>query len=235
MVSTVRRSRWLSATLVAVVGFVAGIALSMPAPGIAAAFHSYSEVGETTGGSHFTGVGGTRLDQAMSGIPDDFASCDTLFAGYPVYQTQWVILTADAKNWHELGTAHQCADRFRAWFAGYGQNGAWFPLWTAFQPANGVSHVFRIIRVSGTVTQFWIDGVNKKSLTTSALGVTVRAGLESYASGATAPAYTISGLGYQKDTGAFSSFAGKDYSHVDLNMCGRWSSATAWGFLKSRL
>jgi hypothetical protein len=223
-----RCSKNLRSALVVAVGFVAGIGLTVPQQSTAAPFHSYSTGYETTGGSHFTGVGGTRLDEAISGLPDDFASCDTLFAGYPVYQTEWVGLTSDGKNWHELGTAHQCGDRFRAWYAGYGNNGAWYPIWTHFTPTNGVSHVFRIYKSASTTTQFWIDGVNKVSLTTSATGTYVHVGLESYASGATAPAFNISSLGYQKDTGAVTPFSGQDSKTVNANMCGKWVSATTW-------
>jgi hypothetical protein len=224
---TSRRSVSRSAANVAA-GAILGFLMTLPLSASAAGFHGYSQAFERTGGSGFTGLRNYRKDQAVSGLPS--SGCSTPFIA-PVYQTQWVILTADALNWMEIGTGHQCNDNYRYWFWGYGDNGAWFPVGTQAGIANGVFHTFEIQRAfDGTRWRFYfkVDGVTKGNVVGSDTGPEVRVGLESYFNNVTVAGYGNTQLKYQKNGGAFSSWAGRDALQVNAPLCGKWISDTSW-------
>lgn len=87
----------------------------------AAVWHSYSAAYEKSAGLGYTGVAGTRADRSVSGL--DMSGCSQFFVGQPVYQTEWVNISAG--NWLEFGTGHQCGDTMRYWYWGYGFNNTW--------------------------------------------------------------------------------------------------------------
>jgi hypothetical protein len=203
------------------------IALSPGTAAQAAAFHGYSVGRENTGGSGFTGLQVTRTTTAVTGLPND--GCTGHYTGTPVYQTSWLIITADAQNWDEIGIGHQCNDTNRYQFWGYGENGSWFSLGTA-ATNNGVSHVYKISRsfTGSHYYDFWsIDGVTKASLLSIQRGVRVEAGLESYCQGCHT-VYNNTSLKYQKNEGTFVSWAGRDSTSISGGMCGAWLSDTSW-------
>ncbi len=192
------------------------------------AFHGYSIARETTG-SGFTGVHVYRVDQAVRGQPA--TGCSSPFTGNPVYQTQWVIITADARNWRELGTGHQCNDTYRYWFWGYGTNGTWVPLGTKIGIANGQWHFFKIERVFEDTFnryKFSVDHVIQGTMNSNQTGVRVEVGLESYAQAATVSGHNFTTLQYQQNNGGFVNWQGMDGSRVDPPLCGFWVAAISW-------
>ncbi|MFN8082307.1 MAG: hypothetical protein U0Q19_22330 [Kineosporiaceae bacterium] len=206
---------------------VAALSLVAPRPALAATFHEYSTVSESSAGSGYTGVSSARFDQHFTGIPS--TGCSSRYSGSPVYQTQWVLLTSDAKNWRELGTGHQCNDTYRYWFWGYGSAGTWYPLGGVSNITNGSTHTFTISRsFTGTSnTYIWtIDSTNRATMTSSASGPYVQAGLESYASAASGR-YSLTTLRFQRNGGTMSAWAGRDGVTVNSTMCGRWVSDTS--------
>ena len=167
--------------------------------------------------------------QHVVGQPAD--GCSSPFTGTPVYQTQWVNITADGLNWREIGTGHQCNDTYRYWYWGYGSNGTWH--WIGYQTgiSNGQWHTFKIDRVFDDTFErykFRIDGVIKGTLNSNATGEEVLAGLESYAVNATVAGHNYTTLQYQKLDGAFLNWAGKDKSVVNAPLCGSWVAAVSW-------
>jgi hypothetical protein len=204
----------------------AALAYSATIPSLsnAAATHRYSTATETSGSS-FTGVATTRINQHVSGLPQ--TGCSAYYTGNPVYQTQWVILSDTADDWHEIGTGHQCGDANHYYFYGYGLNSVWHPINAIPNASFSGSHTLRIYKASATRTEFWIDGSVKASLTTSVTGPEVRAGLETYWDTATVPGYNISFLQYQKDSSAPASWSGRDSTLVNTGMCGLWNSDTS--------
>ena len=209
-------------------GFLAAAAIAFgmtsPVASMAVTFHGYSIAVESTGGSGFSGVASTRPNKAVSGLPQ--TGCSQYFSGNPVYETEWVILTADALNWHELGTGHQCGDANHFYYWGYGVNGVWNAINTEPNATTSGTHIFRIYRVNSTRTEFWIDGITKGSLTSSATGTSVHVGLESYYQTATVPGYANTALAYEKNL-SFSSWSGRDGTVVNSPLCGLWNSDTS--------
>lgn len=199
--------------------------LASPTSSDGAQFHGYSTATESTLASGFTGVGLSRPNRAVSGLPQ--TGCSQYFTGDPVYQTQWVILTSDASNWQELGTGHSCGDANHWYFWGYGVNGVWHVINTEPNATYTGNHIFRIIRLTGNRTEFWIDGVTKGSLTSSAAGTKVQAGLESYYQSATVPGYGMTSLQYQQYASPFPSWSGRDSTQVNSPLCGLWNSDTS--------
>lgn len=197
---------------------------------VASAFHQHSIARENTG-SGFTGVQVTRVDKAVTGQPSD--GCDGPYRGSPVYQTQWVILNSAGTTWRELGTGHQCNDNYRYWFWGYGVDGTWVSIGIQTGIQNGVEHTFRVQRVFDDSVyryQWRIDGVLKATMTNSATGPRVEAGLESYAQNATVAGHSYKSLKAQKygSGGDFFDWAGRDASVVHSAMCGFWVTDIRW-------
>lgn len=203
---------------------ILGIAVATPTRTDAAAAHIYSTATETSG-SGFTGVATVRINQHVNGLPQD--GCSEYYTGHPVYQTQWVILSSTADDWHEIGTGHQCGDANHFYFYGYGLNIVWHPINAIPNAPFTGSHVMRIYKASATRTEFWIDGSVKASLTTSVTGPEVQVGLESYWDTATVAGYNMSSLQYQKNTSAPASWSGRDGTLVNAPMCGLWNSDTS--------
>jgi len=205
------------------------------APGVAQAenFHGYSVARETGYTNKYVGLAIRRLDkhveQARSG-------CSEFYSGDPVYQTQWVIVTSDARNWLELGTGHQCEDELRYWFWGWGTNGVWHPLGERSGITNGVEHRFAITRSDGRLWDYNIDGDTKVTLSYDDQGARIETGLESYGPNAAISEYTHNTLSYRL-IGAdhWTDWSGYDDSViVGPVMCGGWNSATSWRASENR-
>ena len=226
MLKTGSRHLRFLAVLSVVVALLGSSAAPIAATHVAG--HGHAVAKETTGDG-FTGVHVYRVDQAVAGQPS--TGCSSPFTGKPVYQTQLVIITADAKNWRELGTGHQCNDSYRYWFWGYGSNGTWVPLGTQSGITNGQWHFFKIERVFEDTFnryKFRIDGVIKAVMTSNATGPSVEAGLESYADTATVAGHNYTTLQYQKNNGSFFNWVGQDASVVNPPLCGFWVAAISW-------
>ena len=80
---------------------------------------------------------------------------------------------------------------------------------------------------SGAQRASCLFGVVKASLTTTATGGLVQAGLESYYQTAFVQDYVMSSLQYQKNGGAATSWSGRDGTLVNAPLCGRWISDTS--------
>lgn len=224
---TVRR---LGATRVRATLTVATIVLVAivvaPSAAWAQEFHGYSVAVELSAGRDYSAVGSIRGEGAVANLPLD--GCIYHFTGHPVYDTEWILITADALNWVELGTGHQCGDTFRYWFWGRGVNGNWYPYGTNYAPDVGTTHTFTISRI-GLIWYWYIDGAIRHTMQWTATGVEVHAGLESYASNATMTYVTVHDLGYKHDGGPWLDWAGYDATIMaGSQMCGRWISQTAW-------
>jgi hypothetical protein len=192
----------------------------------AAGFTAYSYGQESSGGLGYTGIQVTRTTTAVTGLPND--GCNAKFAGTPVYQTSWVSINPGV-DWDETGIGHQCQDTVIYYFGGYGENGAWFPLWTA-NAVNGNQHVYQIDRTFNGSTYFdtWrFDGGVRATLGSNSRAAKVRAGLESYCAGCKTK-FNSSSLKYQRFEGAFVNWAGMDLFSIDPGMCGSWVAATTW-------
>jgi hypothetical protein len=157
--------------------------------------------------------------------------CSSPYAGNPVYETAWLLITSDAQNWDEMGVGHQCNDTYRYYYWGYGENGTWYSVGTSTGAVNGTNHTYQISRsFTGThYYNFWtLDGQVKASVLSIQRGVYDEAGLESYSSPATVNGYTSNTLKYQLNEGSFASWSGRDTNTVDSSMCGSWASDTSW-------
>jgi hypothetical protein len=154
--------------------------------------------------------------------------------GDPVYQSEWLNITSDAKNWLELGTGHQCADTLRWWYWGYGYAGQWYALGSVYGPTNGQSHGFSIVRDNTGLYHFEIDGI-RRGTQGSSEAQQIYTGLESYSSVANVNAYTHHNLQYSKNTAfAWNNWSGRDNQAVGYPpMCGRWLSDTSWSLAQA--
>jgi hypothetical protein len=207
---------------------VIGLVMVMLYAGTASAFafHKYSQADDNGYVNHYTGLSVTRPDR---GVTQAETGCGSFYSGNPVYQTQWVLITSDAQNWIELGTGHQCADTKRYWFWGYGYLGDWYPQGEQGGQTNGQTHTFRIVRSSGSIWTWRVDGTSKGTMTWADQGARVRTGLESYGSAAVVSKYNQYDLEYTLDQGAWTSWSGFDNSSVGApEMCGGWNTATSW-------
>jgi hypothetical protein len=187
--------------------------------------HEYSVVYEGTGGS-FVGIHVKRNDVNVS--PPAGSNCTSYFGGgsNAVYQTQWALLTANALNWEELGTADQCSG-FDYMFWGYGLSGVWHPLGEAATPGGAGQHVFQILMSNGTNWNYSVDGTIIGSDTWTH-AVEVSAGLESYADMLISAQVYVE-LEYATAVGGgWHLWAGKDAQDVGPDMCGRWNTASDW-------
>jgi hypothetical protein len=187
-------------------------------------FHGYSAAYELSLSGQYTGVQTTRIDQYIFSQPA--TGCTQNFAGDPVFQSEWILITPDAANWLEIGTGHQCNDQYRYWFSGYGYLGVWVPVAIQVGVVNGQSHAFTIGK-QGSTYYFHRDFTSMGSQQSS-FGSSVSSGLESYASAAIVGTYSHSNLQYIRGT-TYYPWAGFDDSVVDAaQMCGGWNSQTSW-------
>ncbi len=203
-------------------------------------FHVYSQSFETTPyAGRYSGLSTFRLDRTVSsqpstGCPNPFTGDIQHFAGDPIYQTEWVDITADAQNWMELGTGHQCNDTVRYWYWGYGYAGVWYPINTSGSITEEVSHYFTIVRNPYGYYVFQIDGATMGTQASSQAQF-LASGLESYSSAAVVLAYGNTGLWHTLDTGStWYGWSGRDASTVDApRMCGRWLSDTSFAIAEA--
>jgi hypothetical protein len=114
--------------------------------------------------------------------------------------------------------------------AGVGFNGTWFPLGTNHSGPDSDPHTFTIVRHDSDTWEFDIDGnARSDTVTWDVEGRNLQAGLESYASGATAPSHTYRSLSRRTNNGAgWVDWAGFDDTSVGMNMCGGWNTANEW-------
>lgn len=188
-------------------------------------FHGYS-VAWNFNTSHYTGVEYTRYDVQPTRMSSG-SYCTSYFTAPVLYQPEWVI---NGSSWIELGTGHQC-NGFEYWYAGYGINGTWQPIFTRSITSTDL-HKFSIdaviVRDRGAVYYYNIDVTTVAQYATGLQGTEVEAGLESYDSYAIEPAYTISAIYYASGYGGFSPW----YNTTDNNpvspMCGRLVSSTQY-------
>lgn len=198
----------------------------------AAQFHSYSHVTEDSRTNEFTGLSVTRIDRA---VEQATTGCDAFYSGNPIYQTQWVFITQNAQNWIELGTGHQCNDRDRFWFWGYGYQGDWYPVGEQGQRVNGESHRFRLSRAAGDTWIWQVDGNFKGQMVWSTKGHSVVTGLESWAREGVVMYYSHNDLQFIINQGQWTSWSGRDFRRVDApEMCGEWEASDQWRAAQNR-
>lgn len=188
--------------------------------------HGYSVGYELTGGG-FTGVGATRNDSIITGIPQTGCAYRP-FEGNPVYQTMWV--HNGSGNWIELGTGHQCGGTYVYHFGGIGVNGNWIEKFVESNVPVNVSHDFRISRTADNRIRWWVDDqLRFEFATTFGSFPMVEVGLETYTSNASVY-YGNFALTYQKGGGQpFFSWAGRDDDvKIGAHMCGKWTSDTTY-------
>ena len=188
-------------------------------------FHKYSIVYEF---SHIDQYSGLRVDRADIAVLQPSTGCGDYFTGNAIYQTQWVLLTADADNWVELGTGHQCADTKDYHYCGYGENGMWHAQWIG-APIDNTSHTFTLARAAQSTWTCLIDGDLKSVILKDQVGYELSVGLESYAQSGVVTAYTSHSLNQRLVGGPWSDWAGRDAKNVDTpEMCGNWVSDISW-------
>jgi hypothetical protein len=191
----------------------------------AVTFHKYSVAYETSAHGAYTGVKVTRADGAFT--MSSGSSCTTPYTNPVAYQTQWVIMTSDYKNWVELGTGNQC-NNYRYWYWGYGYNGAWYSQGTQGNVGTS-SHTFQIYRHNGNAWEYYIDSTQKLTLFWSIIGYHDEAGLESYDANAKAPKHTYRSLSRTTNQGSWVLWAGFDSWTINgPEMCGGWDTASQW-------
>jgi hypothetical protein len=157
-----------------------------------------------------------------------------LFKAPVVYQPIWVIVSAAAPNWLEIGTGHQRGTsgycRYRYWgmfVPGFG----WFPLGSEILPGGSGGPTKQIFRKACGVDycwEFWIGGSKKADVIYNYGGDYVQAGLETYDLAAVAPSHTYGSLQFRIDHTTWLPWSGKDHEFVAAPLCGRWDSATQW-------
>src|SRR5690348_818264 len=178
---------------VLIVGSVA-FAVLLAAPNVPAGadnnFHGYSRAQEDSSLGQYTGIRVNRADHVVTG--QQATGCTSVFAGDPVYQTEWMILTDDGDNWLEIGTGHQCNDAVRYWYWGVGYLGGWFPQGYTLDIADGTSHHFAILD-TGPNVYFYIDGVSQYTQPASTAEL-LQTGLESYSTTSHVTSYTHNAL-----------------------------------------
>lgn len=197
----------------------------------AAGFHAYSIAGDTNH-TYYTGTQNTRVDKHVVVAN---TGCSAYYTGNPIYQTQWVLLSDDAKNWMEFGAGHQCADDKVYWYMGYGTAGAWYPIYEVDNPTENVSRAYKIKRTEGSLWGFYVGGTRYAWTVWDRSGVYVQSGIESYDQNGALTSYTHSSLQYTRLEGAWTDWQSRDYSLVSSSeMCGGWNSDTSWRMSENR-
>lgn len=201
---------------------VAVVLVGTPADATHVTNHWRSAGYDTSAGQNYTGVQVYRHDRDIN----PGGTCNNQFTAPVVYQTQWVFLTADARNQIELGTMHKTGT-CKFWFWGYTLDWVWHPVGTQ----GGVvaaPHTFRIVRNANGVN--WSQVIDSTTMSSAiswaTTGAYVAAGLETYRD------MTITSHGYYSmrwnQGGTWNLFAGRDATLVEGSMCGRWISDTDW-------
>ncbi|MGH2500001.1 MAG: hypothetical protein ACRDF0_07940 [Candidatus Limnocylindria bacterium] len=137
----------------------------------------------------------------------------------------------EANDWVEMGTGHQC-DSFRYWFWAYAINRVFYSLGTESGVPWGVSHYFKLYRLSYDGKAWWhyeLDNTLKRQVNWNIAGYRVAAGLESYDAHADVVSHTYRELQETFDEGPWYYWsANYRQSWVDPGMCGGWVSQTEW-------
>jgi hypothetical protein len=213
---------WRIASAAGAASILATVATSLTAY----AFHGYATGFENdTSKQPFTAVIATRVDEAISGIPND--GCSGPIQGSPVYQPEWVVDTSNSQDWEELGSGSQCQDKLHYWYWGYGYQGN-FHLMGTRNNTLGQSHRFYLIRTVNAEWSVDVDSTQIARFQWNETGIFVEAGLESYASGASVTEFSNSSLQYEKNFGAPGYWDGFDGQIVNSSMCGYWYVAPTW-------
>lgn len=171
----------------------------------------------------YTGVLSVRIDGNFS-VTAGGACVSPPFRIPVVYQTQWIIVSADeVSDWLELGTGHQNGCRY--WFWGYGQNGVWNPYGWTFGVASGIERYFRMSRTFGSY-EFWVGDINVWNLPSAWAGKQVELGLESYDAHAVAPVYGSRELQFTTAEGPWNYWTSNAVRKgvPPTPMCGEWTS-----------
>lgn len=194
---------------------------------MAASFHKYSIAYESSASGTYTAVKVTRTNPFFS--ISSGSSCTTPLTSPVVYQTEWVIMTADATNWVEIGTDHGCnGNQWVYW--GYAVNGAWTLRGTLSVAASTNNHTYSIYRTGGNSWKFYYDNLLVDTITWTKIGYQVSAGLESYDQGAVAALHSYTSLATEINQGPWQLWDGQDGSGVGYpEMCGAWTNAHEWG------
>ena len=209
---------------------LAAALLLHPSGARAASFHGYSNAYESSLGDVYTGISSTRKDVSIGSIPAD--GCGGPIQGSAVYQTEWIIGQGNTA-WVEIGTGHQCSDTVVYWYWGYGSySGTFYPLGYRYVNEVAAAHTFQIEADLSSGHYYWhfiAGGVTYNDELLSGVSQEDSAGLESYASTATVPAYSITALQEKSSNGStWVNWAGEDGKRVDPSMCGHWSGAVVW-------
>jgi len=192
------------AALISAGGLLAAAWLSGAAPpagasgGPAVGFHGYS-VFEIHLSGIVSSLSVTRPDKAVHVAGT--SGCKVKFHGTPAYQTEWI--GDEAGDWLELGTGHQCQG-YQYWYAGYGSGGTWFPQWTKVITTEA-THRFWIHGTSTTGGKSFTFNIGANRVATVADNLSSgfgQTGLESYASSAKVPAYSMTLLKYASGFGS---------------------------------
>jgi hypothetical protein len=197
---------------------------------VLSSFHSYSSALDNSDGV-YTGIRQYRSDRLPTGLAN--TNCTSPFTGEPVYQTQWNTRSVNGSDisWVELGTGHQCSGgpTYRYHFWGYGSVNNWHPLGTEDIGTTTGAYDFQIIQSNSQTYNWKVGGVLKASYDWNTTFTDARVGLESYRSGATVSPYVGSSLQYTYNgSSSWKSFAGRDSSQVDTEMCGAWNTDTSF-------
>lgn len=198
--------------------------MSLPAVAGHDGFHRHA-VGRDNTETAYHGVGNTRWDNEFERVSPD--GCTDPFSGHPMYQTEWVLWEADATNWIELGTGHQCSGGYRYWFWGFGLNSSWYPRGTQTIPGTQ-QHEFRIDSNNTDTWYWWIDVTQMGAMSSSRVGHHVDIGLESWYANGRTPAHDYELMKYRRQDSTWVYFAGQNDPTVSQGMCGRYVIDSTW-------
>lgn len=143
-----------------------------------------------------------------------------------VFQTQWTIITSDGHSWLEIGTGHGC-NGLVYWFAGYGYQGVYTPLFTQRLSTLG-RHQFQMRRGGdGQTWAYYVDVTPVATVTWATQGVRVEAGLESYDSDVQLGSIVTDTMIKFFPNALQGDLSSAATQSVDLQMCGRRISANS--------
>lgn len=182
-------------------------------PAFAAGFHQYS-TGYDTSDSNYSGVKATRKDLSIS-------------SSVCVYQPIWMANGSGQTN--ELGSEYgpNCVFANDTWYWGYQTGPNTFIPGGSRALTPGQNHIFSIYYYAGYY-YFYVDSTLMWDRSDNQYFTYVQAGLESYDSAASVPAFQDSSLQYTSAGGSWKSWSGEDSHNVGTNMCGHWVSASNW-------
>jgi hypothetical protein len=195
-------------------------------------FIGYSVGSQSSYAGSYSGINVQRLEMAVGN--QLHTGCSRPYTGDAVFQTEWVNITNDAKNWLEFGTGHQCSDTVRYQYWGFGYAGDWYSLGYAMGVTNGESHGYSIVKVGNNPYYYQYDGQTIAEQNSS-YGQNVQTGLESHDSTANVAAYQHHGLQFSIN-GAFAWNNWTTPHGVIVYyppMCGRFVSNTAFSLAQA--